>query len=105
MQDNLNTLSPAALYEDLEPTDAKRVLDHLESRHTPIHGSWLNRVEIEIGILSKQRLGDRISDESALRREIAAWGTSRNERRAIVDWRFTSSDSRTKSQRLCPNVP
>jgi len=104
VQDNLNTHTPAALYEAFEPIEAKRILNHLEFHYTPKHGSWLNMVEIEIGILSKQCLGDRIPDESNLRREIAAWEASRNERRATVDWRFTSSDARTRLKRLYPNV-
>jgi hypothetical protein len=37
--DNLNTHSPASLYEAFEPGDAKRIADKLEIHYTPKHGS------------------------------------------------------------------
>jgi transposase len=50
VEDNLNTHSPAALYEVFEPAKAKRILDRLEFHFTPKHGSWLNMAEIELGV-------------------------------------------------------
>ena len=73
--DNLNTHTPAALYETFEPAEAKRIVDRLEFHYTPKHGSWLNMVEIEIGVLCEQCLADRIPDEETLCREITAWET------------------------------
>lgn len=104
VQDNLNTHTPAALDEAFKPAEATRILDRLEFHYTPKHGSWLNMVEIEISVLANQCLDDRISDEDTLRREITAWEASRNEQRATVDWRFTSSDARVKLKRLYPNI-
>jgi hypothetical protein len=104
VQDNLNTHTPASLYEAFEPAEAKRILDRLEYHYTPKHGSWLNMVEIEIGILSEQCLDDRIPDEGTLWREIAAWETDRNERRVTVNWRFGTENARVKLKRLYPNV-
>jgi hypothetical protein len=100
--DNLNTHTPAALYETFEPGEAKRILDHLELHYTPKHGSWLNMVEIEIGVLTNQCLGDRIPDESTLQTEITAWEIRRNGKRASVHWQFCSSDARSKLRRLYP---
>ncbi len=40
--DNLNTHTPAALYETFEPAEARRIIRKLEFHHTPKHGSWLN---------------------------------------------------------------
>lgn len=40
--DNLNTHTPAALYEAFPPVEAKRLTDKLELHYTPKHGSWLN---------------------------------------------------------------
>jgi len=37
--DNLNTHTPASLYETFEPTEAKRIWDRLEFHFTPKHGS------------------------------------------------------------------
>ena len=104
VQDNLNTHTPAALYEAFEPAEAKRIMDRLEFHYTPKHGSWLNMVEIELGILSEQCLNARIPDEETLRCEVKAWERARNERRATVNWRFSTSDARVKLSRLYPNL-
>ncbi|MBC7251159.1 MAG: IS630 family transposase, partial [Anaerolineae bacterium] len=63
-----------------------------------------NMVEIELSILFEQCLDDRIPDDEALRREVKAWETARNERRATVNWRFSTSDARVKLERLYPNL-
>jgi hypothetical protein len=96
--DNLNTHTPASLYEAFE------ALDRLEFHYTPKHGSWLNMVEIEIGVLCEQCLADRIPDEQTLCREIAAWELARNEQRATIDWQFTTVDARNKLKRLYPTI-
>ena len=102
--DNLNTHTPAALYEAFPPAEAKRILDRLEFHYTPKHGSWLNMVEIEIGVLVEQCLADRIPDAETLSREIAAWEQSRNSQAATINWQFTSIDARTKLKRLYPVI-
>jgi hypothetical protein len=84
--DNLNVHTPAALYETFEPAEAKRILDRLQFCYTPKHGSWLNMVEIEIGVLSEQCLDRRIPNKDTLESEVAAWKSSRNEQRATVNW-------------------
>ena len=104
VQDNLNTHTPAALYEAFEPAEAKRILNRLEFHYTPKHGSWLNMVEIELGILSEQCLYARIPDEETLLCKVKAWERARNERRATVNWRFSTSDARVKLARLYPNL-
>ena len=104
VQDNLNTHTPAALYEAFEPAEAKRIMDRLEFHYTPKHGSWLNMVEIELGILSEQCLDARIPDEETLQCKVKAWERARNERRATVNWRFSTSDARVKLSRLYPNL-
>lgn len=71
--DNLNTHTPAALYEVFPPQEARRILDCLEFHYTPKHGSWLNQVEIEISVLSRQCLERRLSDLETLHQEIQAW--------------------------------
>jgi hypothetical protein len=88
--DNLNTHSPASLYEAFEPAQAKRILDRLEFHYTPTHGSWLNMVEIEISVLSEQCLDRRIPDADTLESEITAWEASRNAKGATVEWKFTT---------------
>lgn len=103
--DNLNTHTPASLYKAFEPKEARRILRRLEFHHTPTHASWLNMVEIELSVLSRQCLERRIPDAERLAREIGAWEHKRNEGGATVQWRFTASDAREKLARLYPAQP
>ena len=48
--DNLSAHSAAALYQAFAPAEARRILSRLEFHFTPKHASWLNMVEIEIGV-------------------------------------------------------
>ena len=102
--DNLNTHTPASLYEAYEPAEAKRIADRLEFHYTPKHGSWLNMVEIEIGVLSEQCLDRRIPDADTLQSEIAAWEALRNGQKATIDWQFTTAHAREKLKRLYPVI-
>jgi hypothetical protein len=101
--DNLNTHTPAALYETFPPAEAHRILQRLEFHYTPKHGSWLNMVEIELSVLAGQCLDRRLSDTSTVQREIAAWERQRNDAKATVQWRFTAEKARTKLQHLYPS--
>jgi len=102
--DNLNTHTPAALYETFEPSLAQRILSKLEFHYTPKHGSWLNMIEAEFAVLANQCIGGRrIGEEETLRSETAAWERERNERKATVEWRFTVEDARQKLGRLYPS--
>src|SRR5882757_6258782 len=56
VQDNLSTHSAGSLYEAFAPAEARRILRRLEFHYTPKHASWLNMVEIEIGVLRGQCL-------------------------------------------------
>lgn len=102
--DNLNTHTPASLYETFEPEEARRIAKRLEIHYTPKHGSWLNIAEIELSVLSQQCLDRRIPDKGTLTQEVAAWEGSRNQAEATVDWRFTTSDARIKLKKLYPAI-
>ncbi len=82
VMDNLNTHKAASLYEAFPPEQARRIAERLEIHHTPKHGSWLNVAEIELSVLSRQCLDQRIETAEALRREVAAWEEPKNERAA-----------------------
>ena len=101
--DNLNTHTPASLYETFAPAEAKRLADKLEIHPTPKHGSWLNIAEIELSVLARQCLARRIDSLATLAREVAAWETERNASQRGVDWRFTTADARVKLKRLYPS--
>ncbi len=102
--DNLNIHSPASLYAAFEPEEALRILQKLEFHHTPKHGSWLNMVEIELSVLSRQCLGQRIGDRATLQREVSAWQERRNAQHATVHWQFSVQNARTKLARLYPSI-
>ena len=104
VMDNLNTHTPAALYEAFPPEEAKRLTDRREIHYTPKHGSWLNRAEIELSVLSRQCLDRRIPNQETLRHEVAAWEQARNTSQGRVDWRFTTADARIKLKRLYPSI-
>jgi hypothetical protein len=100
--DNLNTHTGAALYEAFAPTEARRILERIEWHYTPKHGSWLNQMEIEWSVLTRQCVGQRIEDVERLAQEVAAWEAPRNAARVKVDWRFGVGEARTKLARLYP---
>ena len=100
--DNLSTHTPAALYTALPAQDARRILRRIEFHQTPKHASWLNMVEIEIGVLQRQCLGRRITDRVTHEAEIAAWETQRNQSRARTNWMFTTANARDKLAKAYP---
>ncbi len=100
--DNLSTHSAGALYDAFSAQEARRILKRLEFHHTPKHASWLNMVEIEIGVLRSQCLDRRIDDKARLIAEIAAWESQRNANQAKIKWMFTTEKAREKLGRAYP---
>ncbi len=101
--DNLNTHTPAALYETFAPAEALRILRKLDFHYTPKHGSWLNIAEVEFAVLADQCLDRRLPDRETVCREVTAWEAARNAAKATVQWRFTTAKARTKLRRLYPS--
>lgn len=104
VMDNLNTHSPASLYEAFEPKEAKRICDRLEIHYTPKHGSWLNMAEIELSVLNNHGLSERVADLSDMRQQTNAWMKNRNASANKIDWRFTNKEARIKLKRLYPKL-
>jgi transposase len=102
VMDNLSTHSAAALYETFPAPEARRLLRHLEFHFVPKHASWLNMVEIEIGVLHTQCLDRRIPDRQRLETEIAAWEQQRNDAGAHIQWMFTTDKARSKMAHAYP---
>ena len=102
VMDNLSTHTPAALYETFEPAEARRILRRLEFRYTPKHASWLNMVEIEIGVMVSQCLDRRIPTKAMLVSEVKAWNRRRNRDKARIKWLFTVERARQKLGRTYP---
>src|SRR5882724_4517251 len=101
--DNLSTHFPGSLYQAFPPCEARRVLRRLEFHHVPKHASWLNMVEIEIGVLRSQCLDRRIATQKHLVSEIAAWERQRNASGARIKWMFTTEKARAKMGRAYPS--
>ena len=102
--DNLNTHTPAALYEAFAPAEARRLAERFEWHYTPKHGSWLNVAEMELSVLARQCLDRRIPDLEVLCREVAAWQQRRNAAAVKVNWHFTTADARVKLKKLYPTI-
>jgi transposase len=102
VQDNLSTHTAGALYETFPPEEAHRILRRLEFHYTPKHASWLNMVEIEIGVLRGQCLDRRIGERERIVAEIDAWERARNASGARINWMFNTQRAREKLGRAYP---
>ena len=102
VMDNLSTHTAGALYDAFAPAEARRILKRLEIHHTPKHASWLNMVEIEIGVLRSQCLDRRIDQKQTIVEEVAAWEKRRNDQGAKIQWMFTTQKAREKLRRAYP---
>ena len=104
VMDQLNTHGPASLYAAFPPAEARRLAERLEIHHTPKHGSWLNMAEIELSVLARQCLAERMDNQDHLAEEVAAWEHARNTAATSIHWRFTSADARIKLKHLYPQT-
>ena len=100
--DNLNTHHAGALYERYSPEEANRINRKIEWHHTPEHASWLNMAEIELSVLSRQCLKDRMSHAKAVQLAVNLWQEARNANTAPIRWQFKTADARIKLRRLYP---
>lgn len=104
VMDNLNTHHKSSLYEAFDPIEAKRIADKIEIHYTPKHGSWLNMAEIELSHLNSQCLDRRIAERSDMSVEVASWTQTRNEKKVVANWQFTTADARIKLRKLYPTI-
>lgn len=104
VMDNLNTHTPSCFYEVFAPEEARRLTEKLEIHYTPKHGSWLNMAEIELSVLARQCLADRIPAFEQAQQKVLAWQQQRDQAGSHIDWRFTTADARIKLKHLYPTV-
>jgi len=104
VMDNLSTHTAGALYETFPAAEAHRLLHRLEFHYTPKHASWLNMVEIEIGVLRGQCLDRCIANHETLLAEVKAWQQQRNASGAQIKWMFTTERARNKLARVYPKL-
>jgi len=60
--------------------------------------------EIEISVLGRQCLAERMENISRLETETIVWAQSRNAKDAKVNWQFTTADARIKLKKLYPTI-
>lgn len=103
VMDNLNTHVLSSFYEAFDAPTARRLVEKVEIHYTPKHGSWLNMAEIELSILARQCLSDRMPSMDFVEKQVNAWQTERNQAQVTINWRFTTEDARIKLKRLYPS--
>ena len=96
------TVNQQTLYKAFHPAEARRITKGLEIHYTPKHGSWLNIAEIELNIMTRQCLQQRIDDIALLHSELIAWEKERNAEKKTVNWQFQTPDARIKLKSLYP---
>ncbi|MGH9342246.1 MAG: transposase, partial [Terriglobia bacterium] len=98
VMDNLNIHCRKSLTDAFGAETGSEIWDRFTVHYTPTHGSWLNQAEIEIGIFSRQCLGNRrIPDLKKLRRESRAWNRRINRAHTRINWTF---DRKTASRKF-----
>ena len=105
VMDNLSTHRTSALYDFLKAERAQQNIKRVDVHYTPVHGSWLNMAEIEIGALMTQSLRRRIKSEEMLREELAECVAMRNREKRKIKWEFTTTKARIKLKNHYPKVP
>ena len=69
--------------------EARRLVERVDWRYTPKHGSWLNMAASEFAILFRP-YDRRILDRRSLERRAAAW-LRRNIHNVKADWRIKTT--------------
>ena len=101
--DNLNTHNVPSLYKAFDAGTAGRLRRRLRLVMKPVNGSWLNIAEMELSVMSRQRLGQRRFETKAeMASALEEWATLRNAREAGTRWQFTTADARVKLRSLYP---
>jgi len=97
VMDNLSSHTRKALVERFGAEAGGSLWDQFTVHYTPVHGSWLNQAELEIGLFSRQCLGKRrIGDIRFLRAETRAWNRRVNRKRITINWKFDRKKARKK---------
>ena len=95
-------IRPVWFYQAFPAEQARRLLRRIELHYVPEHASWLNMVEIEIGVLAGQRLDRRIESYPRLTAEVAALGEAAQWRPSPHRLEFHNRKARTKMGRAYP---
>lgn len=91
VMDNLNTHSQTSLENRFGLERGREIWSRFTPHYTPVHASWLNQAEIEIGLIARQCLKHRrFATQGELREEVEAWNLRANRDQIKIRWTFTS---------------
>jgi hypothetical protein len=97
VMDNLSSHTKKALTDRFGKEEGEALWDRFTVHYTPVHGSWLNQAELEIGLFSRQCLGKRrFGTIQILRAEARAWNQRTNRNRTTIKWTFDRKKARRK---------
>ena len=94
--DNLNTHNASSFYEHLSAEAAFALAARFEFIYTPKSASWLNMIECEFSVISRQCLDRRIATIERLRSEVLALFEERSAKAIKIHWQFSIPAARTK---------
>ncbi len=97
--DNLNTHNASSFYEHLPAEEAFALAQRFEFHYTPKAASWLNMIECEFSVISRQCLDRRIATIEHLRREVLALLQERSAKAIKIHWQFSIQAARSKFNR------
>ena len=92
--DNLNTHTDKAITDYYGEDTGRAICNKIQWHYTPTHASWLNAAEIEISVLRKQVLKQRIESRDKLKRQVRAYQVRRNKKRTKINWQFSRKDAK-----------
>lgn len=95
VQDNLNTHNASAFYAHLPADEAFALAQRFEFIYTPKSASWLNMIECEFAVLSRQCLNRRIPTMERLAAEVIALLEERSTKQIKIHWQFSIQKART----------
>ena len=98
--DNLSTHKNSILIKHLGSSIAAHIISKVEWVYTPVHASWLNMAEIEIGNFDKQCLNQRFDSVDHISMEVQAYLEDRNIRSIPINWHYTVFKAKKKFPEL-----
>jgi len=102
--DNLNTHGYSSFYQEFDAEQAAKLTEKIEFIFTPKSASWLNMIEIEFSVLSRQCLNRRIPCMKKLESEVLTFFKERSQKGIKINWQFTQEQARKKLNRRYSEV-
>jgi len=76
----------------------------MEIAYTTVHGSWLNRAEIEFAVLGRQALNRSFAGKAAVQAAVERWKNQQNTKPKTWNGQFKAADARIKPAKLYPTT-